>query len=453
MIKKTKFLTVIVLLTLLFTVTLTLTSCNEAGSEEIFSKEQLTENVSAEKRENRGYVWEYLDKWEFPRFDKKKLKKVEKLYYDYYYKEMPSSYELANAIAADFLKNKYDKIDLTDVGLVTDALLTSFVNSIGDDYSRYRTNRQYENYTDEMSGTKPAFYGIGVNVRTVFTADGILVISPIRHSPAYKAGILAGDVITAIDGENVLDMKFDEATDKIKGESGTKVLITVKRGEEILDITVTRGPVIVPTVDYILDEDKVGYIDINSFKANTDELFIEAVDYMKENGAKVIIYDVRDNGGGYLESVVNMLDYIAPDGITLVSFSNDYGKPEKSDDGHSMTVPSIVLCNNNSASASELFTAGMRDIGAMGYFSVSIVGRTTYGKCVMQNSYTLYDDSAITMTVAYYYPPCGVHFDGEGIVPNVDITKDLSDKEIKNLSDTDYMNLAYSEANKFISNK
>ena len=442
--RKTKILTLFVLVTLVFTLSLTLVSCGEAGSEEILSKEELLENVNSEKKKNRDYVWRYLDAWNFPRFDSKKIKQVEKLYHDAYYKDMPSAYELATAIAKDFLENKYDETDLTDIELVTDELLNSYVKNVGDSYSKYRTNRQYEDYTDSMSGTQPTFYGIGVNVRTVYVKDGILVINPIRHSPAYKAGIIEGDVIMAINGESVLDMDFDTATEKIKGESGSKVVLTIKRDEEILEITVTRGPVVGPSVDYMIDEDKIGYIDINSFKANTDELFIEAIDYMKENGAVAVIYDVRNNGGGYLDSVVNMLDYIFKDGLTIVSFSNDYGDPEKSNDGHSYSIPSVILCNKSSASASELFTASIRDVGAMGYFDVAIVGKTTYGKCVMQNSYTLYDNSAITLTVAYYYPPSNEQFDGVGITPTVDVENDKSTTEDEQLT------AAYAEAKKLI---
>lgn len=443
---KNKLPCLLVLLTLLFTVIFSLSSCT-AGSEEIYSKDQLTENVLAEKNRERGYVWEYLDRWNFPTFDQGKLKKVEKLYREHYYKDIPSAFELANTVAKDFLDNSYDEIDLTSSQKVSDALLTAFVTAIGDRYSYYRTNEQFEDYTSNMSGN---FVGIGVSVQASLVEDGILVIKPMRNSPAEKAGIIADDLIIKVDGVSVTELGYADAVNNIKGESGTDVVITVRRGQDSLDITVTRGPVVELTVDYAIDKNGIGYIDINSFKKNTDELFIEAVDYMKENGAKAIIYDVRGNGGGYLESVVNMLDYIAEDGINLASFSNGYGSPEKSGDGHSLSIPSVVLCNGASASASELFTSGMRDLGAMGYFPVTIVGQTTYGKFVMQNTYTLYDGSAITLTVAYYYSPLGYQFNGEGITPDVDITEGLSKQEIKNLTDEDYLECAYAEAGKLL---
>ena len=435
---KNKIFSLLVLLTLLFTLTMAFTSCT-AGSEVIYSKEELYENVTSETNTSRGYVWEYLDSWKFPEFNQGKLKKVEKLYRDHYYKEIPSSYELAKTVAEDFLENSYDKIELDSSQKVSDALLNAFVKAIGDKYSFYRTNEQYEDYTSGMSGN---FVGIGVNVQASQVGDGILVIKPLRNSPAEKAGVLAGDLIIAVDGVLVNDVGYADSIASVKGESGTEVTITVRRGEDTLDITVTRGPVVELTVDYILDEDKIGYIDINSFKKNTDELFAEAIDYMKENGAKAIIYDVRGNGGGYLETVVNMLDYIAEDGINLVSFSNDYGPAEKSRDGHSYAIPSVILCNGSSASASELFTSGMRDLSEMGYFPLTVVGQTTYGKFVMQNSYTLSDGSAVTLTVSYYYSPSGKEFNEVGITPDVIVKGDNAQLES-----------AYTEAAKLLENK
>ena len=300
-----------------------------------------------------------------------------------------------------------------------------------------------------MSGV---FYGIGVNVVVGFVNDGILVLSPEKYSPADKAGVLANDLIIKIDGKVVAETTYTDAANMLKGEKGSEVVITVKRGEEILDITIERGPIVVPTVDYEI-YDGIGYIVINAFRANTDDFFIEAVDHMKENNVKAIIYDVRDNGGGYLDTVVNMLDYIAKDGTELVSFSNGYRSPIKANDDHSLSIPSVVICNKNSASASELFVQGMRDLGESGYFPVTVVGQKTYGKFVLQNTYTMTDGSAVTFTVAYYYSPLGKQFNGIGIEPDVDLTAGLTASEIRNLTDEFYIENAIIEANKLLENK
>ncbi len=513
----TRFVSLLVLLTLLFTFVLSLTSCDafsffrSAGSEELLSKEELKENINSETNEDIDYVWQYLDRWQFPVFDKLKMKRIENLFRDVYYKEVPESYVIAKTVGNDFLENSYDTIDLTDSVLVSDALLTAFVDSIGDRYAYYRTGVQYDDYKDEMSGTKPSFYGIGVEVPQPLIKGGIpitsvlegspaeaagiiagdrivkvhktdvdgmlfdeaaaeitsknlseilltvkrdseeieITVSPdktgkynsyskigvtlsrptvenelliskvIRNAPAYKAGLLKGDYIVSLDGQMVHGLTLETITDKIKGESGTKVTVTVRRGETLVDITVTRGPVVTPTVDYWIEDESIGYIAINSFKANTDELFIEAVDYMTSNKVSAIVYDVRNNGGGYLDSVVSMLDYIANDGTTLVSFSNDYAKAKKAKDNHSLKIPSVILCNGASASASELFTVGMRDLSSSDGFPLTIVGQTTYGKFIMQNSYSFTDGSAVTLTVAYYYSPNGDEYNGVGITPDV----------------------------------
>ena len=466
----------------------------------------------SEKNQDLDYVWRYLNRWDFPMFNKTKLKKIENIFRSSYYEELPSAYALAMAIGEDFLENSYDEFDLTDTQRVSDALLTAFVDAIGDPYAYYRTNVQYDEYKDNMSGTKPivtygigvtisepkisegisvagvikdspaaiagilsddvitkidgegvdglyfatatykiidstlaeipitvmrdgeeitfsvpfdttgglaAYYGIGLSLRRPVIKDEIMIESVERHSPAFDAGIIAGDYITAVDGTSVTGHSISTVSSMIKAEKGTERIITVRRAEDILDIKVTVGPISTKIVDYWI-EDNVGFIDINNkFTANTDEDFIKAVDYMKENAVEAIVYDLRGNLGGYVESVLNMLDYIAKDGTTLVSFSHNYAKAEKADDGHSLNIPSVIICDANSASASELFILGMKDLSAMGQFPLTVVGTSTYGKFVMQNTFTFSDGSAVTLTVAYCYSPLGNQYNEVGIPPDV----------------------------------
>ena len=142
---------------------------------------------------------------------------------------------------------------------------------------------------------------------------------------------------------------------------------------------------------------------------------------MEANGARGIVYDLRNNTGGYLSSVLNALDYIAPKGTTLLSFSNDYKKDEVSKSAHTYLIPTVVLCNGMTASAAEIFVAGIRDIADMGHLDATIVGTKTFGKGIVQSTYTLFDGSTITMTVAYYMPPSGKNYHGEGITPDVTV--------------------------------
>ena len=164
---------------------------------------------------------------------------------------------------------------------------------------------------------------------------------------------------------------------------------------------------------------------------------------MKANGAVAIIYDLRSNSGGLLLPAVNMLSYIAPKNTTIVSFTNGYSAPMKDNDSHSLSIPSVVLCNSRTASAAELFVAAMRDFdGKLGLFDVTMVGVTTYGKGIMQATYMLDDGSSVTLTVAYYNPPSGENYHEVGITP--DVIVDSSSAQLDE---------AYEQAKQLIKNK
>ncbi len=398
---------------LLIITVLTLASCRSAGSDTIYENSILENNAQNETDYSLDFVWEYLDKWEFPRFSASRFEEVEKIFEKHYYKELPTPFDAASETARIFLAEYYATTDLTDEELVTDALITSYVDAVGDRYSIFRTPVEYDDYSENMSGK---YIGIGVTV-VENEEHFIEVISADEGSSAAAAGILPGDIIVAIDGKSVLEIGYSAAIDLIPGESGTYVLLSVMRGEEELSFNVVRKKVVEKSVIYSL-EDGIGYIRIKSFKSNTDEQFKDAIDYMEKNGACGVIYDLRSNGGGYLESVENMLAYIAPKGTTLVTFSNDYDDPYVAKDSHTYFVPSVVICNNNTASAAELFTAGIRDLSEMGYFDATIVGTTTRGKGIMQNTYHLSGGSTLTLTVAYYNPPSGENYHDVGIKPD-----------------------------------
>lgn len=413
-----RLLVTIVLLCLTLLFSLTLTACNKnAGSEEILSAEELAENVARGTASEHDYVWKYLDEWCFPAFSATKLQQAEHLFMTEFYKEIPDSAALAASCAEVFIDKYYSKTSLTDTAAVTDALIISYVAAIGDKYSTYRTPTGYQDYKAESSGT---LVGIGVNVTECTHPAGIFVNYTYDGSPAEAAGILAGDIITAVDGTTVEAVGFDAAADLIRGEIGTYVNLTVLRGEEVLTLSVIRANIVEKTVSYSLS-DGVGYIRISSFKSNTAEQFREAIDYMKENGAAGVIYDLRANLGGYLDTVLEMLEYLAPKGTTLVSFSNGYGDPVIDSTDHCYYPPSVVLTDYNTASAAELFTAGVCDLADMGYGTAITVGKTTRGKGVMQATYKFSDGSAITMTVAYYNPPSGVNYHEVGIIPDVEV--------------------------------
>ena len=409
-------LVVFVLLVLLFT------SCTRsAGSDTVYSKDILTENVTRGATSEHDFVWQYLDEWDFPTFTASKLKSVETTFRVYFYKDVPDSDELAPTVALAFLEGYYDLVDLTDEGAVTDAIIDSYVTSLGDRYSVYRTKDEYKDYSSGMSGN---YTGIGIVVTQ--SDEGLIHINSVNEGgSAYEKGLKAGDLITSVDGIPVLERGYEDSINAISGEEGTTVTLTVDRDGESLTFTLTRRKLVESSVTYSL-ENGIGYIKISSFKSNTDEQFIAAVDYMEKNGVKAVIYDLRNNTGGYLSSVLNALDYVAPKGTTLASFSNDYDDDEVSRSSHSFLIPTVVICNEMTASAGELFTAGIRDLADMGYLDATLVGTKTFGKGIMQSTFTLSDGSTITLTVAYYMPPSGKNYHEVGITPDVVVerTKD-----------------------------
>ena len=398
---------------------LSFTSCTRsAGSDTIYSKETLTENVTRGTASTYDFVWQYLDEWDFPSFTSSKLKSIEVTFRNHFYKEIPKAGELAPTVALAFLDGYYDLVDLTDKEKVTDAIIDSYVSSLGDRYSVYRTKDEYKDYSSGMSGN---YTGIGIVVTK--NDEGLIHINSVNEGgSAYDEGLKAGDLITSVDGIPVLERGYEDSINAIAGEEGTTVTLVVDREGESICFTLTRRRLVENSVTYSL-ENGIGYIKISSFKSNTDEQFIEAVDYLEKNGAKAVIYDLRNNTGGYLSSVLNALDYVAPKGTTLASFSNDYDNDEVSKSAHSFLIPSVVICNEMTASAGELFTAGIRDLAGMGYLDATLVGTKTFGKGIMQSTYTLSDGSTITLTVAYYMPPSGINYHEVGITPDVVIER------------------------------
>ena len=398
------------LLLLSILLVISLAGCSDAGSKTVYSKEELQENVTRGATDG-DFVWELLDEWEFPRFTKRKVNQAESIFRRNYYIPIPDTKKLATKTAEHFLALYYDNIDLTCEDAVTDAILYSYVNAIGDVYSFYRTEQEYESYTSGLSGS---FVGIGVSVTYNATTGEITVAEVMEGGGAEEVGMLAGDIIVAVDNARIDEMTYENAVSAIRGESGTSVKVTVRRGDTELELNIVRRAIVEKSVKYSLT-DGIGYIRISAFNRNTDEQFAEAVDYMTENNARCVVYDLRGNGGGYLSSVVNALSYIAPKGTTISTFSNDYGDDAVATGDHTFLIPSVVLCNGGTASAGELFTSDIRDFGEMGLMKSAVVGENTFGKGIMQSTFSLYDGSAITLTVAYYTSPLGENYHGKGI--------------------------------------
>ncbi|MBR7116107.1 MAG: S41 family peptidase [Clostridia bacterium] len=380
------------------------------------------------------YVANHLLEYGIGGFDAGKFRNVEYYFDTKYVKELPSVPEMAKKTAELFMEYYYDRLaemgEAADRETVTTALITCFVEATGDRYAVYRTPEELSDFSDDMSGT---FVGIGVSIlQTTDPISGkittIEVEEVLPDSGAGDAGILPGDFIIAVGDVPVTDMTSGEVAKAIRGEVGTKVKITVLRGGVELDYDCVRKIVVDRTVRYDVEGD-IGYITITSFKGNTASLFLEAIQAVNAEGVKGIVFDVRNNPGGYLDAVLNTLDVLVPKGTRLASYKETDGTEvvyNSVSDVDLLNVPVTVICNRYTASAGELFTAALRDYDAMGLVDAEIIGETTYGKGVMQTTYPFFDGSSITLTNAYYNPPSNVNYDGKGIEPKDEYKVDLA---------------------------
>ena len=407
-----------------------------AGSmEEI--RANIAESLKTEEAEYQ-LVTNYIDLWGVDTFDQTKFAYFESCFINLYNYEagMPGVETHAKNTVELYLENYYSEIDKTDVTAVTDALLGCYVDALDDPYSVYRPPVETDDYTADMSGK---FGGIGVVIEYNDKDETIRVTTVYLDSPAEKAGVMVGDFIHAIDGVTVEEIGYRNAVYHVRGEIGTSVELTLIRNGEYVTVTATRAEVEETNVAHTFDEKtKIGYVQIVSFKGNTFDQFKKSVDALEELGAEGIIFDVRGNPGGYLYSVCDVVSYIVPTGKTVVTYqykgktvtellseSDGYTLSESGETiqiDHTVDVPIVVLCDEYTASAGEIFTAALRDYADEGMLEVVIVGTNTFGKGIMQNTYTYTDESSVTFTVAYYNPPCGVNYHGVGVAPDVTAT-------------------------------
>lgn len=306
-----------------------------------------------------------------------------------------------------------------DDKMLQDGMLEGMLDALDDPYSCYYNE---EELISMMETTLGEYVGIGVSVSQNKTTGLITIVKPYVGAPGYEAGLLPGDILYKVNDQEVASMELDSVVSLIRGEEGTTVKVTVYReGEaDYLDFDVERRTVEIPTVESEMLENQIGYIIVSGFEANTDEQFKQALDTLNEQGMAGLIIDLRDNGGGLLDTVVNMLDYVLPEGLIFYvkdKYGNTGGQMFSTQEC-SLNVPLVVLVNENSASASEVFAGNIQDFGAG-----ILVGTTTFGKGIMQSMY--YEDSerstAIKLTVADYYIHSGRNIHKTGITPDIEV--------------------------------
>lgn len=307
----------------------------------------------------------------------------------------------------------YQDADI-DVDTMTEGMYKGMVNALGDPYSVYYTE---EEWNDLMQETAGIYYGIGAYLMIDPSTRLGKISGVIENTPAEEAGLRADDLLYLVDGESTMGLELSEIVSRIKGEEGTKVHLTIYReGEaDYLEIDVERRQIEAPTVKYEILENDIGYIQITEFDDVTTDQFTEALAVIKGSGAKGLVLDLRGNPGGSLNVVVDIARQILPKGL-IVYTEDKYGERDEytCDGKNELDMPLVVLVNGNSASASEILAGAIKD-----YDKGTLVGTTTFGKGIVQRVLPLTDGTALKLTISAYYTPKGNNIHGVGIEPDV----------------------------------
>ncbi len=316
----------------------------------------------------------------------------------------------------EYFVGEYDEQELLD------GAVAGYIDALGDRWSSYYSAEQTETL---MAEDENSYVGIGVTVSSA-EENPYEIISVTQGGPAANAGIQPFDVMTAVDGTPVSDFaSYDDMLAAVRGEAGTSVVITVQRGTESLDFTVTRAEVYNEQVDAEMLPGNIGLLTIWGFETNVDVEFSEKLDELLAQGATSLIFDVRFNPGGYVDVMYNMLDRLLPEG-TVISMSYKDGKSQSfKSDADCIEMPMAVITNAYSVSAAEFFAAALQEYGV-----ATVVGEHTGGKGYAQNLILLEDGSSINLSTAKYYTPKGVSLAGVGVTPDIEVV--MSDEDLYN---------------------
>lgn len=324
--------------------------------------------------------------------------------------------DLAFTQKIKYLENMIDEEYLGEISTdkLEEGVYAGLIYGLGDVYSRYYTKDEYE---QESVTTEGSYVGIGVAMQK-YTAGGVQIVECYKGSTAEEAGVKVDDVITAINGEDITDTELQDVVFMIKDNEDKDVVLTVQRkGEDTQEITVKVSNVELPSVFGEMLDENTGYIQITEFKGVTVEQYEEVFADLKEQGMERLVVDLRDNPGGLLNVVCDILRDILPEGLIVYTEDKNGNRSEETCDGKNpLDMPLAVLVNGNSASASEIFAGAVKDYG-LG----TIVGTTTYGKGVVQSIRQLSDGSAVKLTIANYYTPKGNSINKTGIQPDVEV--------------------------------
>ena len=305
-------------------------------------------------------------------------------------------------------------IEGADPTALEDAAANAMVAATGDRWSYYIPASEYETYQENMAN---AYVGVGITILSSEDVEGFRIMSVTPGGPAEEAGIQKDDVLIGVDGQDVRQSDANQVRNLVRGEEGTDVVLTILRGEEELEITVQRRHMETPVATYTMLEDQVGLVTIENFDSRCSEETIAAIEALREEGAQKLIFDVRNNPGGFAEELVKVLDYLLPEGDLFRTERYDGYEDVDVSDENFLDMPMAVLVNGDSYSAAEFFAAALQE-----YEAAIVVGEHTSGKGHFQTTYQLSDGSAVALSIGRYYTPKGLCLEGVGIEPDVPVT-------------------------------
>lgn len=331
------------------------------------------------------------------------------------------SVQKAKAIESLIDKYYLDEIDNDEL---ESYLYKGLMAGLGDPYSTYYTAEEYKELTEDTEGV---YRGIGVTMQKDVSTGAVTVVKCFEGAPGAEAGLQPQDQLVKVNGEDITDKELSEVVKMIKtSESDTVTLTILREGEsDYREVEVTLDTVEAPMVEHEMLDDKIGYITINQFAETTASQYETALEDLNNQGMERLIVDVRDNPGGLLTSVCDVLDSMLPEELLVYTEDKNGKKSEYNATGtDQFDKPMVVLVNGNSASAAEIFSGALQD-----YKVAKLVGTTTFGKGIVQQIFNLSDGSAVKMTISKYYTPSGRCIHGTGLEPDIEV--DLPD-ELKN---------------------
>lgn len=300
-----------------------------------------------------------------------------------------------------------------DQTIMEDAAADAMVASLGDRWSYYIPASKYATYRERVEN---AYVGVGITIQRQDEPAGLLVVQVQMDGSAWEAGMRPEDLIIAIEGQSTQNMSSDDAKNLVRGKAGTSVTMQIQRGEEILDLTMERRQIQTQVAAGEMLPGNIGLVTISNFDSRSAEESIAAVKELLSQGAAALIFDVRNNAGGYANELVKLLDYLLPEGELFRTV--DYRGHEQVDtsDADCLDIPMAVLCNESSYSAAEFFAAALQE-----YEAGIVVGTQTSGKGYFQYTLPLSDGSAVGLSVGKYFTPKGNSLIGTGILPDIEV--------------------------------